>query len=230
MRTLLIISFPLLILSAPPLFLMGREKVIDSTVRERYSVEGILSEEKGVYGTALRGEIGTHHLQLVDDRPVLPHEPFKLDDDRAPGMVSILVDGQAVSTPVAATVRLEMKDANRYWGFAYLMKLKDRQGPDSLVVAQNLGHEHYRTVSLFADGRVVTDEFGYEGRCSPPVRSLLIRYVVPHPSGYCSDALTMWPTVIYPLLYPWLSGAFGLVGVGVAAGLRLRERQRRDPK
>jgi hypothetical protein len=39
----------------------------------------------------------------------------------------------------------------------------------------------------------------------------VIRYVVPHPSGFCSDLMQVWPTIWYPLLYPWLSGALGVV-------------------
>ncbi len=223
MRALLIVSLLVLVVSVPPLVLMGREVLIDAIVHERFSVEPISSGENGRENDVLASQIGSHLVQLADDQPLTPHEPFKLDDDRATGMVSILVDGRAFLTPVAATIHLKMTGANRYWGFVYLQKLVDRQGPDRLVIAENLGMDHYRTVSVFADGRVVPDEFSYGARCSPAVRALLIRYVVPHPSGYCSDLLQVWPSALYPLLYPWLSGALGLVGV--TAGLWLRKRK-----
>ena len=90
------------------------------------------------------------------------------------GPVRILVDGRDYSSPVTAKIRLSRRDATRYWGFVYLMKVTDREtGAESLVVAQNLGAQGYRTVSVAADGRVLEDRFGYAGRCSPPIRAVL---------------------------------------------------------
>lgn len=231
MRTLLITGLVLLAVSTPPLVLMGREMTIASAVAQRYAVEQIISVEPGMHGSALAGgmhggplagEIGGHRVELVDDQPFKSREPFKVNDARAPGFVRVVVDGRVHSTPVAATIRLDSRDANRYWGFVYLMKLVDQQGPERLVVAQNLGHGQYRTVSVFPDGQVVEDQFSYEARCSPPVRALLIRYVVPHPSGYCSDVMQGWPSIWYPVLYPWASAALGLGCLGIASLLRLR--------
>ena len=222
MRSLFVSGLALLVISAPPLVLMGREVIIGSQVAQRYTVDLVLSGEPGLYTGALAGEIGGHSVELVDDQPFKAHEPFKVDDARAPGLVRVLVDGRVHSTAVAATIRLNFKDANRYWGFVYLMKLIDQQGPEQLVVAQNLGRGQYRTLSVFADGRVVEDQFGYQGRCSPPVRALLIRWVVPHPSGFCSDVMQGWPSILYPVIYPWASGVLGLACVGVAGLLRLR--------
>jgi hypothetical protein len=146
-------------------------------------------------------------VELSDDQP-FAREPFKTEkSQRASGLVQVFVDGRSISTPVVATIRLTRRDANRYWGFVYFMKLIDRQGPDRLVVAQNLGGGQYRTVSVFADGQVVVDTFEYAARCNPPVRAALIRFVVPHPSGFCSDVRQVWPSIWYPVLYPWLSGA-----------------------
>jgi hypothetical protein len=224
MRAVLIMGCGLLAVSVPPLVLMAREMAIGSAVSERYSVEPITSSERGMEGGALRSEIGGHSVELVDDQPFTPHEPFKVDDVREPGLVRVIVDGRGISTPVQATIRLNFRDANRYWGFVYLMRLADRGGPERLVVAQNLGQGQYRTVSIFADGRVVEDQFGHAARCSPPIRALLIRAVVPHPSGYCSDLMQVWPSLLYPILYPWVSGAIGLISIGVAGALGLRRR------
>ncbi len=224
MRAALIIGLGLLVVSTPPLFLMAREVAVGSVVRERYAVERIVSSEKGMEGGGLRAEIGGHIVELVDNRPVAPDEPFKINDTRESGSVSIRVDGRAVSTPVKAIVRLHRRDANRYWGYVYLMRLVDREGPERLVVAQNLGQGEYRTVSIFANGNIVEDTFSYAARCSPPVRAELIRSVVPHPSGYCSDVMQVWPSLFYPILYPWFSGLVGFVSLGTAGVLWRRRR------
>jgi hypothetical protein len=192
-------------------------------VGRRYVVERVVSSEPGG-GDALHAQIGGHQVALVDDQPVKGHVPFTSGSAEAMGEVMITIDGRPQSTPVPARVRIHQSDANRYWGFVYLMKLVDRQGTDRLVVAESVGRGRYRTVSVFGDGRVIQDEFEYAERCSPPVRALLIRAVVPHPSGYCSDIMTAWPSLIYPMIYPFASGAVGLSCLGIAGILTWRRR------
>lgn len=226
MRALLITALVLLGSSAPPLLLMGREVAVGSDVTGRYSIEEVVSSAKGMEGPGLRAEIGRHVVELVDDQPIVPEQPFKVNDAREPGNVSIHVDGRAVSTPARAIVRLHRRDANRYWGYVRLIRVVDRDGPEGLVVAQHLGQGEFRTVSVFADGIVAEDKFQYGARCSPPVRALLIRSVVPHPSGYCSDLMHGWPSLFYPILYPWFSGVLGLVSLGFAGFLWRRRRGR----
>lgn len=205
----------LLILSAPPLVLMAREWAIGSAVEDRYSVESLVGPDGG----ALRAEIGGHSVVLQDDQPFNPE-----GDVQVQGNVHVVVDGRPDSKPVPATIRLAEQDANRYWGYAHLLKLVDHQeGTERLVVAQNLGGNQYRTVSVFADGRTLEDQFDYASRCEPPVRALLIRSVVPHPSGLCSDVLAGWPSLLYPLLYPWASGGVGALCI-VAGLFKLRRR------
>jgi hypothetical protein len=209
MRTVLLLGIILTVISAPPLALITRELVVGSAVQTRYTIERVVSSERGMEGGALRGQIGGHTVELRDDQPVKEHEPFRAGDPRAPGNVWVVVDGRQRSTPARAIIRLERRDANRYWGFVYLMKLVDRGDGDRLVVAQDLGGGDYRTVSIFADGRVVEDQFDYASRCTPPVRAALIRYVVQHPSGYCSDVMQVLPSLWYPVLYPFVSGGLG---------------------
>ena len=218
MKTLLLVGALLVTVSGPSLALMAREFWIGSQVADRYSVDRIISREKGMEGGAIRDEIHGHVLALEDDQPFNEAGDVQVD-----GPVRILVDGRDYSSPASARIRLAWRDANRYWGFVYLMRLIDREtGAESLVVAQNLGTEGYRTVSVSADGRVLEDRFGYAGRCNPPIRAVLIRSVVPHPSGYCSDVLQVWPSILYPVLYPWVSGALGLACL--AAGVAWRKK------
>ena len=200
---------------------MGREVAIGSKVNARYAVERLISPERGMEGGGLRGEIGGHAVSLEDDQPFNENGDLRVD-----GTVRILVDGRDYSNPAVAKIRLTSRDANRYWGFVYLMRLVDHQeGAEQLVVAQSLGRGRYRTLSVAADGRVLEDQFDYDGRCQPPVRAVLIRYVVPHPSGFCSDLMQVWPSIVYPVLYPWGSGALGLACIAIAGLARLRHRK-----
>ena len=213
MKTFLLIGVVLLAVSAWPLLLMWREVVVASSVNARYSVERIGGGSRGA-------DIGGHTVRLEDDLPV-----DTVGDLRVDGKVRIVVDGRDYSNLATVKIRQAYRDANRYWGYVYLMRLVDHQeNTEQLVVAQSLGYERYRTVSTFSNGRVVQDEFDYQGRCEPPVRSLVIRYVVSHPSGFCSDVMQVWPSILYPVLYPRVSGFLGLICVVIAGGLKVRRR------
>lgn len=202
---------------------MAREAAVGNMVSDRYAVERIPNG-------ALEAHIGGHRVQMIDDHPIKPREPFEDSTVTKPGTVRIVVDDQVRSSPLPATVRVNQRDANRYWGFSYLQRLHDREGAERLVIAQHLGGNRYRTVSVFGDGNVVEDEFGYEERCEPPVRALLIRHVVPHPSGYCSDVFQVWPSIFYPVLYPWVSGVLGGAFIGVALVVSYLRRQSVDTR
>jgi hypothetical protein len=59
-------------------------------------------------------------------------------------------------------------------------------------------------------------------RGRPLVRYALARYV--SPMGIYSDLMMVWPTLLYPFLFPWASGLLGVVFI--AGGVRLRRRLR----
>ena len=168
----------------------------------------------------LQATIGIHTVRLTDNQPVDDGGDVRVD-----GPVRIIVDGGEYSHPALAKIRLAQRDANRYWGYVYLMRLRDQQtGTEHLVVAQNIGQGQFRTVSIGIDGLVEEDRFDYSGRCSPPVRALLIRWVVSHPSGFCSDVMQVWPSIFYPVLYPWATGVVGLAFLVAGGVLKLRRR------
>ena len=67
--------------------------------------------------------------------------------------------------------------------------------------------------ALFIDsgGKVTEEKFPFSERASPLYRTLLANEVSPMELGFYSDALELWPSVLYPLLYPLVSGIVGLI-------------------
>jgi hypothetical protein len=207
-------------LSAWPLVLMAREVFVGFDVSARYSVLRVASNEPGMDNGARKATIGLHTVVLEDDQPVRGRE----SDARVDGRVRIVVDGRDYSHPALVNIRLGSRDTARYWGYVDMIRLVDREErADRIVVAQTIGPYKYRTLSLAMDGAVTEDLFDYRERCSPPIRVSLIRNVVPHPIGFCSDVTTVWPTIFYPILYPWISGVLGVIFV-VMGGARGRHR------
>ena len=201
-RFQLICGLVLIALSIPPLVLMAREIAMGWVTRARY-VERVLRHEPEHVGGELRTEIGGHVVSLEDDQPYRPN-----GDERVDGLVRILVDGKDYSTNGRVKIRLNSRDANRYWGYVCLMEFVDHYTRmEHVAVAQNLGRR-FRTLTVSADGSVVEDEFDYNDRCDAPMRVLLISRVVPSPMGSCFSPIL--GSIAYPVIYPWISAALGL--------------------
>lgn len=86
----------------------------------------------------------------------------------------------------------------------------------------------YRTVAIMDRGEVAIDDFSYSERASPPVRTVLARFVSPTGIGFFSDATQGWPTLLYPIIYPWLTGLGGLAMLLVS--FLAARQQRRWPE
>jgi hypothetical protein len=217
-----VIGLLLLALSAYPLALMAREVVTDWWVGWNYSIESIYD--------SVTASVGDHTVRFEDDQPIsADHEA------RARTRVRILIDGRDYSSSAEAIVRPYFHDENRYHGFLNLKRVIDRNsGTTKIAVAQALGapmgvtwpyppngeHLWYRVLLISADGTVEEELFTYAQRGSPPIRARFIAGVVPHPFGYHSDLMQVWPTLWYPLMYPWLSGLIGAALVIFAIGRR----------
>lgn len=107
-----------------------------------------------------------------------------------------------------------------------LMNLLDREAQDARVlVAERTGAAkketwRYRLIAVDAGGRVTVDEFSFGERNQKPGRVVAARFVSPEPIGFTNEALQQWPSITYPILYPWLTA---LVGVAMMS-LRMRRR------
>ena len=75
---------------------------------------------------------------------------------------------------------------------------------------------------VIAAGRVADEIFFRKDRGKPPVRAALARFASPAPMGYYSDLMMVWPSPLYPLLFPWVSGAVGVCCLVMAIRMRRR--------
>jgi hypothetical protein len=211
-KTFAIIGLLLLGTSAYPLVLMSREVATGWWVDRNYSLKFIHD--------SVSASLGDHTVRFEDDEPITS-DPAA----RARTPVRILIDGRDYSSPTEAIVRPYFRDANRYHGFLSLKRVVDRNsGTTKIAVSQALGAPtgvtrsysperlRYRVLLISTDGIIEEELFTYAQRGSPAIRARLIAGVVPHPFGYHSDLMQGWPTLLYPVLYPWLSG---LIGAGI---------------
>jgi hypothetical protein len=211
-RVFLFTGLLLLVWSARPLFLMAREVVIGTQVARHYAwVPSAVSN----IDTGLQLTLGSHQVELRDDTPPTSDHSLSVD-----GAIQVLIDGHEYSPFGNGRIRPAFDTPNRYHGSAFLARLTNKAvGREYLVVAQS-SRAGYRILWVDSDGRATEDRFGYDEVCAVPVRAMIVRFVTSHPIGYCSDIMQSWPSLLFPILYPWTAGVMGLVltvcgGVGV---------------
>jgi hypothetical protein len=227
-RTLFWIGLLLVAVSAYPLLLMAREVWTGSYVGFRYRLTPLHNSQTAT--------LGTHRVSLVDDHQISPDASA-----RVRGTVRILIDDREYSVANGVEIRPHFQDANRYHGFLFIVSFTDSFTAESHVaVMQNLGVDpnrprlpsggfdfqylRFRAILLGSDGRVREETFFYKDRGKPPIRAALARFVSSSPMGFHSDLMMVWPTLIYPFLFPWASALVSVVCLVSATILRGRAR------
>jgi hypothetical protein len=119
----------------------------------------------------------------------------------------------------AAVIRPNFRDSNRYHGYLALVELVDKkEGKSRMAVIQRIDSVEnlplmeklqWRLLLVSADGTVKEEIFSYKDRGDPLYRARLANFATPIAVGFQSDVLHFWPTIFYPLLYPYISGFLG---------------------
>jgi hypothetical protein len=217
----------LLAVSAYPLLLIARELLTGSLVAARYRFKPVYDSRTAT--------IGGHQVSLLDDAPE-SSDP----SGRIPGVVRIVIDGRVYDTMSNVEIRQSFKDANRYHGFIALVRFENAGGSDAHVAVvanaavdpavprlpnggDDLDYRRFRLITLGPDGHVSDETFFRKDRGSPAIRAALASFVSPTPMGYYSDLMMVWPSLLYPIAFPWASGLFGVICLWLA--VRTRRRQ-----
>ena len=216
----------LLAFSGYPLFLISQEEILNHRA-SRYEVHPV--------DGALQSIFHGHTILLSDD----VRAAQATQDDRVVGPVRVLIDGRDYSSGSPVEIRPAAHDANRYWLWLRLATLTDRKlRANSFVIVQRLDDSfdqsidyrrrmqnwRFRLLFLGEDGSVREERFAFPERSSPLYRTVLAGLAVPTLIGYRSDILAGWPSLLFPILYPFLSGLMGsvLAAVGAISVLGMR--------
>jgi hypothetical protein len=205
---------------------MAREVSTGYVVAARYRFKPIYDSQ--------RASLGVHQVSLLDDAAESSDRSA-----RARGVVQIIIDGHVFTTVNNVAIRPSFKDANRYRGSLVLVRFETvGRNEEHVAIAANAGVDpavprlpnggynfdylRFRLITLDIDGRVRDETFFRKDRGSPAVRAALGRFVSPSPMGYYSDLMMVWPSLLYPIAFPWASGLIGAVCIWAAVETRRR--------
>ncbi|WP_284638115.1 hypothetical protein [Paenibacillus silviterrae] len=135
--------------------------------------------------------------------------------------VRITVNGVDYSHSADVVIRPNYRDSNRYHGYLALIELVDKkegtsrmaviQRIDSLESPPQMEKLRWRLLFVSIDGTVEEEIFSYKDRGSPLYRARLANFATPIAVGFRSDVLYFWPTIFYPLFYPYITALFGFL-------------------
>jgi hypothetical protein len=151
--------------------------------------------------------------------------------------VQIMLNGKAIGDPT------EMWLSNRERGSRYFSWLDvlsvydDNEGSQSAAIVQRLTDDdthmddrQWRIIHIAEDGSWREEHMSYRDREAHHLGVKLVRVSGTSlmAMGYYSDTLHYYPTLFFPLLYPWITTALGVMMLLVAIFMVIRDVRARE--
>lgn len=195
-RHCIIWAWTLCLLSVPLLFLMLIEVVADAIVYHRYEVVPMYDLQSPVH-------LGTHLVGIKQT----PLPTVGLDAAR---QYEFVFDEKNVQVPPSTTLTLNPTIQVETALTLLIDRKLDRQ---FLVIAQGVwtSNRQIRLIKVTEDGAVSEEVFAASGRRSPGYRLIYFRWIGRQPIGLYTDVLQWWPSILYPLVYPFGTFAGGII-------------------
>jgi len=203
----LLIGLLLFAISAYPLFLHGREFLASNMAYSQYELNPIYDKTQvNFYGNDI----------VLSDQFANPSEEYKA------GSVDIKVNGRDYSHSSKVEIRPMFHDANRYHGYLHLVELIDKKKNTSVmaIIQRISGIETppfntkelaWRLLLVARDGSVTEEVFKFGEQSKPIYRGMLVNFASPIGVGYYNNVLHAYPTIFYPIIYPYATGAVGII-------------------
>lgn len=215
---LILVGAILICVSSYPAFLHSRELLLADQAKQQFQLR---------------------RLDILVDEPFLWKNQLILVPRTSLGAqcISIKVGSQEFTLTHQLPLEEEEKDVFlRHHRQLALLELADAErNTCELVIVTRSGEGfpgetdklEYGLIVLGADGALRRENFRYADRGNPVYRKILAEVVTSFAIGFHCDDLTAWPSLWYPIVYPW---GFIIVGVllltwgGIGAIVRITSR------
>jgi hypothetical protein len=238
-RLTLALGVVLLLLSAYPFALMARESKAIGDANSRYMTAADGRQSRGDPPLNFRSTCyGNRTVARFRGQVVVLSDKFKMSirnratnnfDKTTLGVVNIHINGRDYTHPALVEIRPEVDDENRYWMQVVVAEITDKAtGKTRLALLQSFPRydmngpaeydlDNMKCRILFVDGRGRVEEeiFRFGERTNPIYRALLASYVSPQALGLTSQMNKQWPSLFYPMLYPYVSGLLALLLIAI---------------
>ncbi|WP_139339557.1 hypothetical protein [Bacillus dakarensis] len=219
-RTALFIGLILFLVSAIPLFIMGRELFTGWQIDRQYSINHVYSEQgfPSIIDTQ-EIEVNGVHIEIIEEPTGKKASLTPWDEDEgveAGDIVKIylLIDGREVTSPD------EIWLSNRNRGSRYYSWLDILTVNEQIAIVQRLTDDdakmderQWKIIWIDEKGDAFEEVISYQTRSENPLAVRLIGFsgTALMAMGYYSDLLMGYPSVFFPILYPILTGVVGIL-------------------
>lgn len=219
---LAVISLSLLAISFNPLFNYVREYTTADQINMRYEIQ---HAEKG-YNIINVQELNVDgvNIKIMEEETGRKGTltPWDIEAHVPPGdivKIQYLLNDQKISTP--DEIWLSNRDrGSRYFSWIDILTVKDREtGEEQISIVQRLTDDdepmenrRWKIITIAQEGSVKEEVLSYAQRSKNLLGVKLIEfsYTSLMSMGYYSDITKGYPSIFFPLLYPFLTGVTGL--------------------
>ncbi|CAH1054988.1 hypothetical protein [Paenibacillus pseudetheri] len=234
------ISLFLLAISFNPLFNYIREYIVSDQINQRYEIN---HAEKG-YNTLNVQEltVDNKRIKILEENTGRKAELTLWDEEEnvPPGdivKVQFLLNDQKIST--SDEVWLSNRErGSRYFSWIDILTVKDRKtGEKEISIVQRLTDDSqpmdkrkWKIITISHDGSIEEKVLSYAQRSDNHLGVKLIEFSGTSlmGMGFYSDISKSYPSVLFPLIYPFLTGVVGiflLIIIVVQFLIELRDRR-----
>lgn len=225
----LVISLFLIIGSALPLYEIAREKIIDNKLSSRYLLEHAYVEEPGFPRIIDVNEmiINGMKLEIVEEQTGKKAPLTRWDEKEGvpPGNIvnlHILLDGEPITSPSEISLSNRQR-GSKFFSWLDIVTVKDyAEGQEYIKIVQRLTNDEkldedrqWKIISINEVGHVTEEIISYKTRSEHPLGVKLIHFTNTAlvAFGYHSDILQGYPSLLFPIIYPFITGIIGLIGI-----------------
>ncbi|WP_339809794.1 hypothetical protein MKY63_21600 [Paenibacillus sp. FSL R7-0189] len=217
------VSLFLLAISFNPLFNYIREYIISDQINQRYEIKHAEKE----YNPINVQEITVAHknIKIREEKTGRKADmtPWDEEEKAPPGVivkVQFLLNDQKISTP--DEIWLSNRDrGSRYFSWIDILTVKDRKtGEEQVSIVQRLTDDSqpmetrkWKIITIAQNGDVDEEVLSYAQRSNNHLGVKLIEFSGTSliGMGYYSDVTKAYPSIFFPLLFPFLTGIAGLL-------------------
>ncbi|RDU37909.1 hypothetical protein DRW41_08855 [Neobacillus piezotolerans] len=217
-KILMLIGLLLIVGSAWPMFQMAREEVINSKITKQYKID-FVNYEQGFPRPIDTQEIEVNgrSIKIVEEltgkKAPLTH--WDLEEGVPAGDIvklHLLVDGNEVTN--ADEIWLSNRDkGGRYYSWLEVLKVNDKTAIVQRLTDDDAPMDDRRWKIIWIDDKITEERVSYLTRAENPLGVRLINAsgTSQMAMGYQSDILQMYPTLFFPILYPYVTTLLGIL-------------------
>ncbi|WP_316569405.1 hypothetical protein [Neobacillus sp. YIM B06451] len=217
-KFLLLVGLLLIVSSASPMFQMAREHVIGSKIMKQFKI-GLANYEQG-----FPSHINTQDIELNGRSIKIVEEPtgkkaslthWDLEEGVPAGDIvklHLLVDGKEVTNP--DEIWLSNRDkGGRYYSWFEVLTVNDRIAIVQRLTDDDAPMDDRAWKIIWIDEKIKEEKVSYLSRSENPLAVRLINSsgTSRMAMGYQSDILQMYPTLFFPMLYPYVTTLLGIL-------------------